>query len=97
MTEATETTDLESLHAIEARVADFLQRRRLSRWTEADTLELDAWLAESTAHRVAYLRFKKARRSSNASSAGVPPSSTGSSRTVRAASWCRFFWRLRLR
>ena len=47
-----------SHEAIEARAADFLQRRRLLRWTDADRAELDAWLAESTAHRVAYLRLE---------------------------------------
>ncbi len=48
----------EALDAIEARAVDFLQRRRLSRWGDEDRAELDAWLNESTSHRVAWLRHE---------------------------------------
>lgn len=44
--------------ALEARAADFLQRKRFWDWGEQDQAELDAWLAESLAHRVAYLRLE---------------------------------------
>lgn len=43
--------------AIEARALEFLQRRNLSRWTVSDEAELEAWLAEDTAHRVTFLRY----------------------------------------
>ena len=43
---------------IEAQAADFLQRRRFSRWTSADDAQLEAWLDEATAHRVAFLRLE---------------------------------------
>jgi transmembrane sensor len=47
-----------SRDAIEARAADFLQRRYLMRWTAGDQAELDDWLDEDTAHRVAFLRLE---------------------------------------
>lgn len=47
-----------SRDAIEARAADFLQRRYLLRWTAADQADLDDWLDEDTAHRVAFLRLE---------------------------------------
>ena len=50
----------ESREAIEERAADFLQRRRLLRWNSMDQVELDAWLRQSTAHRIAYLRLEAA-------------------------------------
>ncbi len=40
------------------RAADFFVRRRFGRWREADQTELDAWLAESYLHRVAYVRVE---------------------------------------
>jgi transmembrane sensor len=43
---------------IEARAAVFLQRRRYWNWGEADQAELDAWLAEALAHRVAFWRLE---------------------------------------
>lgn len=36
--------------------ADWVQRRHLWTWADADQVEFDAWLAESDANRVAYLR-----------------------------------------
>lgn len=38
--------------------ADWLQRQQFWAWSEADQAALDAWLAESRAHRVAYWRQK---------------------------------------
>lgn len=40
------------------RAAEFLQRRRFWPWTEADQAELDTWLSESLAHRVAFVRLE---------------------------------------
>lgn len=46
--------------AVTARAADWLQRRDFWDWTDADQVALDAWLAESWAHRVAYYRLEAA-------------------------------------
>ncbi len=46
--------------AITDRAADYVQRRRLWVWSDADQAELDSWLAASTSHRVAYLRLEGA-------------------------------------
>jgi transmembrane sensor len=56
MTAPDHTTNAEET---EARAADFLHRRRVHRWTDVDQAELDAWLDESTLHRVAYLRLEE--------------------------------------
>lgn len=44
--------------ALEAEAAHWLQRRHFWAWSAADQSELDAWLAQSAAHRVAYWRLK---------------------------------------
>lgn len=45
--------------AIEERAADWLQRRRYwKEWSEADQKTLDAWLAESMTHAVAFWRLE---------------------------------------
>ncbi len=46
--------------AIAERAAEYFQRQRFWDWSASDQAELDAWLAESTFHRVAYLRLKSA-------------------------------------
>ncbi len=43
---------------IEERAARYLARRHEPQWTAQDQAELDAWLKESTAHEVAYLRLE---------------------------------------
>lgn len=43
---------------IEERAAHWLARRQEPQWSAADQAELDAWLRESTAHEVAYLRLE---------------------------------------
>lgn len=61
---------------IERRAADWLARRGSEYWSEADQARLDAWLSESTAHRVAWLRLNAAWRQSDrlkALGAGMPP------------------------
>lgn len=40
------------------RAADWIQRRQFWEWSEADQAEFDAWLAQSPAHLVAYLRLE---------------------------------------
>jgi transmembrane sensor len=43
--------------AIEARAADWLAQRVSEDWTQEQQAELNAWLAQSPAHRVAFLRL----------------------------------------
>lgn len=43
---------------IEYKAADWLQRRQFWNWSDEDQKALDAWLAEASAHRVAFLRLK---------------------------------------
>ncbi len=45
---------------ISEHAAELLERRRFEEWSDADQAGLDAWLAESTLHRVAYLRLEGA-------------------------------------
>jgi len=49
-----------SAREIGERAADWIQRRQFWNWSEADQAELDAWLAQSPAHLVAYLRVEAA-------------------------------------
>lgn len=60
---------------IERAAAAWLARRDGGDWSPGDQVELDAWLAESTAHRVAWLRLRAAWNQSDrlkALAAGVP-------------------------
>jgi transmembrane sensor len=64
-----------SSRQIEEIAAAWLARRDAGSWSEKDRSELDAWLEESTAHRVAFLRLEAAWRQSDrlkALGAGVP-------------------------
>lgn len=54
---------------VETRAAEWIARRDREVWTEWDQNELDVWLAESTAHRIAYLRLEGAWRSADRLSA----------------------------
>jgi transmembrane sensor len=57
-------TDEQGAHAfdsaidIETRAVDWLQRLHFWDWSSEDQSALETWLAESAAHRVAYLRMK---------------------------------------
>lgn len=44
--------------AIEQRAVEFFQRQRFWNWSNDDQAELDAWLAESDFHQVAYMRIE---------------------------------------
>lgn len=60
---------------IEESAAEWLARRDAGSWSETERIQLDAWLQESTAHRVAFLRLEAAWRQSGrlkALGAGVP-------------------------
>jgi transmembrane sensor len=45
---------------IDMRAAEWLQRRYFWKWCDTDQAALDAWLAESSAHEVAYMRLEAA-------------------------------------
>jgi len=51
---------LSSAEDAEAQAADWLQRRHFWNWSDADQVALDAWLGQSPAHLVAYLRLEAA-------------------------------------
>ena len=60
---------------IEARAADWLARRDADDWTAQEQQALDAWLAESARHKVAFLRLQSAWAEAGrlqALGAGVP-------------------------
>ncbi|MCC4586497.1 FecR domain-containing protein [Xanthomonas sp. NCPPB 1067] len=60
---------------IEQVAAQWLARRESSPWDATDQMQLDAWLAQSTAHRVAFLRLDAAWREAGrlkAIAAGLP-------------------------
>lgn len=50
----------EPANGIKERAAEWLQRREFWNWSEADQKELDAWLAESSAHEIAFIRMESA-------------------------------------
>ncbi len=50
---------MSSLENIEERAAAWLARRDGGDWSASDQLALEAWLNESTSHRVAYLRLER--------------------------------------
>ena len=67
--------DMASSRQIERTAAAWLARRDAGGWSANDQAELDAWLAASTAHRVALVRLEGAWRESDrlkALGAGMP-------------------------
>lgn len=52
-----ETPVLSNAMAIEAQAALWVQRRQFWDWSASDQAELDAWLLQSTAHEVAFIRL----------------------------------------
>jgi transmembrane sensor len=59
MSDAAEDADFVVLNAtdIDARAAEWLQRRQFWNWSDQDQAGIDAWLAESLVHQVAYWRL----------------------------------------
>ncbi|HEY4126189.1 MAG TPA: FecR domain-containing protein [Rhizomicrobium sp.] len=45
---------------VKDRAAEWLQRREFWNWSAADQAELDAWLAQSSAHEIAFIRMEAA-------------------------------------
>ncbi|MFM9924724.1 FecR domain-containing protein [Variovorax sp. H27-G14] len=59
---------------IESAAADWLARRDSGHWSEADQQQLDAWIAVSIAHRIAWLRLESVwQRSDRLSALRAPP------------------------
>jgi len=52
--------ELASAFDVEERAADWLERSVSEHWTDEDRSALDAWLAQSPAHTIAYWRLKAA-------------------------------------
>lgn len=53
-----EATEPRATTAIEARAADFLQKKRFWLWSQNDQAEFEAWLNQDVTHRVAFLRLQ---------------------------------------
>ncbi|HEV2561795.1 MAG TPA: FecR domain-containing protein [Rhizomicrobium sp.] len=58
MSEAYGTNPAVARQEVEARAADFLQRRRFWSWDAQDDTALESWLDESILHRVTFLRLE---------------------------------------
>lgn len=71
---------------IESIAADWLARRDGERWSETEQRALDAWIAESIAHRVAWLRLASAWRRSERLGALHTPQAPVAAR-ARERSW----------
>jgi transmembrane sensor len=67
-----------SMAEIEARAARWLLRREEPEWSETDEIALDAWLAEATAHRLAYYRLELGWRKADRLAALRRPAGHGS-------------------
>ena len=66
-----------SAASIERHAAEYVQRRHLWDWSEADQAELDNWIAQSLAHRAAYLRLENVwQRSGRLSALGLESGET---------------------
>lgn len=73
-------------HDIEERAALFVHRREDASWSTTDQENLDAWLAESDAHKVAYWRLEHGwREADRIGSVGAIP-------MPAAAAWHRSAW-----
>jgi transmembrane sensor len=80
MTTPDQVLPSETHDTISERAADFFARRRFGGWSDADQTELDAWIAESYLHRVAYVRVEGIAARTDRLAALRPP------KPVRAAS-----------
>jgi len=54
--------DNSPVRTIDMRAADYVERRDSGHWTDKDEAELEAWLSETVAHRVAFLRLNSSWR-----------------------------------
>lgn len=65
-----------TVDAIEERAAEWCVRRERPDWNERDRAELETWLDESTAHRVAWLRMRRGWQEIERLAAAPPEQST---------------------
>ncbi len=77
--------------ALSRRAAGFFERRRYGEWSDADQAELDAWLAESVLHRVAYLRMEGIAAHTRRLAALRPVELRGSAQDGKGKAWLRLF------
>ena len=52
-----ERTIISNAREVDARAAEWIERRNFGEWNEADQAALDAWIEESVVHRVAFVRL----------------------------------------
>ena len=74
----------------EAAAAAWIAKRERDEWSEADQSSLDAWIAQSLDHRVAWLRLNASweqTRRFNVSRAGMPRSSVSNSNSIPFKRW----------
>lgn len=74
---------------IEAAVAEWVRRREEEDWSVADQADLDAWLDESMAHKVAYWRFDHGWQMAGRISA-LRSSPPVGGRPARSGMWWRY-------
>jgi transmembrane sensor len=75
---------MKSATQIDAQAADWIARRDGYSWSDEQQLQLDQWLDEATAHRVAYLRLRSTwSRADRLSSLHVPGKISVPLKTVR--------------
>ena len=48
---------ISNARGVDARAAEWIERRNFGEWNEADQAALDAWIEESVVHRVAFVRL----------------------------------------
>lgn len=72
---------------VEAQAADWMQRRHFWTWSEQDQSQLDAWLAETPAHLVSYLRLEAAFNRADRLAALRKPLATRLARFARKTWW----------
>jgi transmembrane sensor len=72
---------------VRARAADWLARRVSENWSVQDQAELDAWLAESPAHRIAFLRVTAAWTHTYRLSALRVPEPSAAALSSRKRNW----------
>ncbi len=77
--------------ALSRRAAGFFERRRFGEWSDADQAELDAWLAESVLHRVAYLRMEGIAAHAKRLAALPPAAPSGNAPDRNGKAWLRLF------
>lgn len=71
--------------AIEAHASQWLERREFENWTERNQQEFEAWLDESPAHRVAFVRLEAGWKRTSRLAALRPPEAAQKSEPIARA------------